>query len=75
MYRQGCETAGRKADPANWRVAKSVFVADDLFWYHPPRSLELAHALRKRGVRKSWPGWLVPSWSYAARFWGSRSTS
>jgi radical SAM superfamily enzyme YgiQ (UPF0313 family) len=31
-----------------------VFVADDLFWYHPSRSLELAHALRKRRVRKNW---------------------
>jgi alkanesulfonate monooxygenase SsuD/methylene tetrahydromethanopterin reductase-like flavin-dependent oxidoreductase (luciferase family) len=28
-YAEGCERAGRKADPANWRVAKSVFVADD----------------------------------------------
>jgi hopanoid C-3 methylase len=32
----------------------SVFVADDLFWNHPARSLELAGALRKRGVRKRW---------------------
>lgn len=29
-YVEGCERAGRKADPANWRVAKSVFVADDM---------------------------------------------
>ena len=29
-YVEGCERAGRVADPANWRVAKSVFVADDL---------------------------------------------
>jgi alkanesulfonate monooxygenase SsuD/methylene tetrahydromethanopterin reductase-like flavin-dependent oxidoreductase (luciferase family) len=29
-YKEGCERAGRPADPANWRVAKSVFVADDL---------------------------------------------
>jgi alkanesulfonate monooxygenase SsuD/methylene tetrahydromethanopterin reductase-like flavin-dependent oxidoreductase (luciferase family) len=29
MYRQGCESIGRPADPANWRVAKSIFVADD----------------------------------------------
>jgi alkanesulfonate monooxygenase SsuD/methylene tetrahydromethanopterin reductase-like flavin-dependent oxidoreductase (luciferase family) len=27
-YVEGCERAGRKADPANWRVAKSIFVAD-----------------------------------------------
>jgi radical SAM superfamily enzyme YgiQ (UPF0313 family) len=32
----------------------NVFVADDLFWYQPSRSLELAHALRKRGIRKRW---------------------
>jgi radical SAM superfamily enzyme YgiQ (UPF0313 family) len=31
-----------------------VFVADDLFWYHPARSLELARALVRRGVRKRW---------------------
>jgi len=28
-YVAGCERGGRPADPANWRVAKSVFVADD----------------------------------------------
>src|SRR6187399_2448924 len=27
-YVEGCERAGRKADPANWRVAKGIFVAD-----------------------------------------------
>jgi hopanoid C-3 methylase len=32
----------------------NVFIADDLFWYHGARSLELAHALRRRGVRKRW---------------------
>jgi radical SAM superfamily enzyme YgiQ (UPF0313 family) len=31
-----------------------VFVADDLFWYHPPRSLALAQELRRRGVKKRW---------------------
>lgn len=29
-YVEGCEKGGRTADPANWRVAKSLFVADDL---------------------------------------------
>jgi alkanesulfonate monooxygenase SsuD/methylene tetrahydromethanopterin reductase-like flavin-dependent oxidoreductase (luciferase family) len=29
-YVEGCEKAGRPADPQNWRVAKSIFVADDL---------------------------------------------
>lgn len=28
-YVEGCERAGRAPDPANWRVAKTVFVADD----------------------------------------------
>ena len=31
-----------------------VFVADDLFWYHPSRSLELARELTRRGIRKDW---------------------
>jgi radical SAM superfamily enzyme YgiQ (UPF0313 family) len=31
-----------------------VFVGDDLFWYNPPRSLELAGALKRRGIRKRW---------------------
>ena len=29
-YVEGCERMGRPADPANWRVARSIFVADDL---------------------------------------------
>lgn len=29
-YAEGCTRAGKPADPANWRVAKSIFVADDL---------------------------------------------
>jgi radical SAM superfamily enzyme YgiQ (UPF0313 family) len=32
----------------------ALFVADDLFWYNPARSLELAYALKKRGVHKRW---------------------
>jgi alkanesulfonate monooxygenase SsuD/methylene tetrahydromethanopterin reductase-like flavin-dependent oxidoreductase (luciferase family) len=28
-YVEGCERVGRPASPANWRVAKSIFVADD----------------------------------------------
>ena len=32
----------------------NVFVADDLFWYQPARSLELAGALKRRGIRKRW---------------------
>lgn len=29
-YVEGCEIAGRKADPANWRVAKNICVCDDM---------------------------------------------
>ena len=35
-------------------VGDHVFIADDLFWYHPSRSLALANELRRRGVRKKW---------------------
>lgn len=28
-YKEGCERVGRPADPANWRVARSIFVADN----------------------------------------------
>jgi radical SAM superfamily enzyme YgiQ (UPF0313 family) len=35
-------------------VGDHIFIADDLFWYHPARSLDLAHELRKRGIRKQW---------------------
>ncbi len=35
-------------------VGDAVFIADDLFWNHQARSLELAKALRKRGVFKRW---------------------
>ncbi|HEV2063267.1 MAG TPA: radical SAM protein [Thermoanaerobaculia bacterium] len=35
-------------------VGDSVFIADDLFWNHPARSLELAQALKARGVKKRW---------------------
>ncbi|HSQ68169.1 MAG TPA: radical SAM protein, partial [Polyangiaceae bacterium] len=31
-----------------------IFVIDDLFFYPPERSLELARALRRRGVHKTW---------------------
>ena len=35
-------------------VGDSVFIADDLFWNHPARSLDLAQALKARGIRKRW---------------------
>jgi radical SAM superfamily enzyme YgiQ (UPF0313 family) len=35
-------------------TGENVFIVDDLFWNHASRSLELANALKKRGVRKRW---------------------
>ena len=35
-------------------VGDEVFVADDLFWHHPSRSLDLASELRRRGIKKRW---------------------
>ena len=35
-------------------VGDHIFVADDLFWHHPSRSLALAEELKRRGVRKQW---------------------
>ena len=35
-------------------TGEHVFIVDDLFWNHPARSLELAEALKKRGIRKRW---------------------
>jgi radical SAM superfamily enzyme YgiQ (UPF0313 family) len=35
-------------------VGPDVFIADDLFWHHPSRSLELARELQRRGVHKKW---------------------
>lgn len=35
-------------------AGEHVFIADDLFWNHPERSLALAEALKKAGVRKRW---------------------
>jgi radical SAM superfamily enzyme YgiQ (UPF0313 family) len=35
-------------------VGDHIFIADDLFWYHPSRSMELARELRRRGIKKKW---------------------
>jgi hopanoid C-3 methylase len=35
-------------------IGDHAFITDDLFWHHASRSLELAHGLRARGVRKRW---------------------
>jgi hopanoid C-3 methylase len=36
------------------RAGDAVFIVDDLFWNHPARSLELARALERAGIRKRW---------------------
>lgn len=35
-------------------VSPYVFIVDDLFWHGTQRSLELAHELLRRGIRKDW---------------------
>lgn len=35
-------------------TGENVFVVDDLFWNHAARSIELAHALKRKGIRKQW---------------------
>jgi radical SAM superfamily enzyme YgiQ (UPF0313 family) len=35
-------------------TGEHVFIADDLFWNHPARSLALAEELRRRSIRKRW---------------------
>jgi len=35
-------------------VGDNVFIVDDLFWNHAERSLELARALLRKGIRKRW---------------------
>lgn len=55
LYQRSCRErnlASVVEDFAN--CGDAVFVADDLFWYNPERSLELAAALKKRGVYKRW---------------------
>jgi radical SAM superfamily enzyme YgiQ (UPF0313 family) len=36
------------------QTGKNVFIVDDLFFYPPRRSLDLAKRLKRRGVRKDW---------------------
>jgi radical SAM superfamily enzyme YgiQ (UPF0313 family) len=35
-------------------VGPNIFIVDDLFWHGTERSLELAHELVRRGIRKNW---------------------
>lgn len=55
LYGRSCRERRLDAVVEDFATAgDAVFVADDLFWYNPERSLELAAALKKRGVFKRW---------------------
>jgi radical SAM superfamily enzyme YgiQ (UPF0313 family) len=55
LYGRSCRERSIGAVTEDFATAgDAVFVADDLFWNNPPRSLELAAALKKRGIRKRW---------------------
>lgn len=55
LYGRTCRERALGAVVEDFATAgDAVFVADDLFWHNPARSLELAAALKKRGVRKRW---------------------
>ena len=55
LYGRSCRERSIAAVVEDFATAgDSIFVADDLFWHNPARSLELAEALKKRGVFKRW---------------------
>jgi hopanoid C-3 methylase len=55
LYDRSCRERSIEAVLQDFACAgDAVFVADDLFWHNPERSLQLAQALKKRGVRKRW---------------------
>lgn len=55
LYGRSCRERSLDAVLEDFATAgDAVFVADDLFWYNPERSLELAAALKRRGVFKRW---------------------
>ncbi|MBE2886601.1 B12-binding domain-containing radical SAM protein [Geobacter anodireducens] len=55
LYGRSCRERSIAAVVEDFATAgDSIFVADDLFWHNPARSLELADALKKRGVFKRW---------------------
>ncbi|HEY6839123.1 MAG TPA: radical SAM protein [Geobacteraceae bacterium] len=55
LYERSCRERSIEAVVEDFATTgDSVFVADDLFWHNPARSLELAAALKKRGVHKRW---------------------
>ena len=55
LYNRSCRERSLDAVVQDFASAgDAVFVADDLFWYNPERSLALARELKKRGVYKRW---------------------
>ena len=55
LYGRSCRERSLDAVVEDFAAAgDAIFVVDDLFWYNPERSLALAEALRKRGIRKRW---------------------
>lgn len=55
LYGRSCRERSIEAVVEDFATSgDAVFVADDLFWYNPARSLELAAALKKRSVFKRW---------------------
>ena len=55
LYDRSCRERSLDAVVDDFCAAgDAIFVADDLFWYNPERSLALAQALKKRGVFKRW---------------------
>ena len=55
LYQRSCRERSLESVLQDFATTgDAVFVADDLFWHNPERSLRLAQALRARGVRKRW---------------------
>ncbi|WP_298438219.1 radical SAM protein [Geobacter sp.] len=55
LYGRSCRERSIAAVVEDFAAAgDAIFVADDLFWHNPARSLELAAALKRRGIFKRW---------------------
>ncbi|MDA8415170.1 MAG: radical SAM protein [Desulfobacteraceae bacterium] len=55
LYDRSCRERNLEAVVEDFAACgDAIFVADDLFWYNPARSLALAEALKRRGVFKRW---------------------
>jgi hopanoid C-3 methylase len=49
-----CERSTEHVEQDFLETGKNVFVVDDLFFYPPERSLELARRLKQRNIHKDW---------------------